>query len=425
MMTLQWSCGCAYMSHYENVPFEVPDGWSWVKMEDYVFGVTDGDHQPPPQAKKGVPFLVISDVNTGNIKFEKSRFVEESYFCSLPDNRKASKGDLLFTVTGSYGIVIPVETERDFCFQRHIGLIKVIVDSSWLKYVLMSKYVQSYCDEVATGTAQKTVGLATLRDLLIPIPPLSEQQRIISVIEQYMSSVDDVKTSTSILKDCIEKVKSKILDLAIHGKLVSQDTNDEPASELLKRINPKAVASCDNPHYENVPSNWVCTTMGSIFQHNTGKALNKSVSVEGTLQPYLTTSNVYWNTFDLSVVKEMRFKESEIKKCTVRKGDLLVCEGGDIGRSAIWNKDYSICIQNHLHRLRPKGDIVPLLYLYFIMYLKLTNNLEGKGIGLQGFSSGLLDKLEVPLPPYNEQIRIVKKIQEAFNTLDFIAESLI
>lgn len=71
MMTLQWSCGCAYMSHYENVPFEVPDGWSWVKMEDYVFGVTDGDHQPPPQAKKGVPFLVISDVNTGNIKFEK------------------------------------------------------------------------------------------------------------------------------------------------------------------------------------------------------------------------------------------------------------------------------------------------------------------------------------------------------------------
>lgn len=164
--------------------------------------------------------------------------------------------------------------------------------------------------------------------------------------------------------------------------------------------------------------------MGSIFQHSTGKALNKSVSVEGTLQPYLTTSNVYWNTFDLSVVKEMRFKESEIKKCTVRKGDLLVCEGGDIGRSAIWNKDYSICIQNHLHRLRPKGDIVPLLYLYFIMYLKLTNNLEGKGIGLQGFSSGLLDRLEVPLPPYKEQIRIVDKIQETFNILGSIAESL-
>lgn len=164
--------------------------------------------------------------------------------------------------------------------------------------------------------------------------------------------------------------------------------------------------------------------MGCIFQHNTGKALNKSASAEGTLLPYLTTSNVYWNTFDLSVVKEMRFKESEIEKCTIRKGDLLVCEGGDIGRSAIWDKDYSICIQNHLHRLRPKGDVVPLLYLYYIMYLKITNNLQGKGIGLQGFSSGLLDKLEVPLPPYNEQIRIVNKIQETFNMLGSIAESL-
>lgn len=164
--------------------------------------------------------------------------------------------------------------------------------------------------------------------------------------------------------------------------------------------------------------------MGSLFQHNTGKALNKSVSVEGTLLPYLTTSNVYWNTFDLSVVKEMRFKDSEIEKCTVRKGDLLVCEGGDIGRSAIWDKDYSICIQNHLHRLRPKRNVVPLLFLYFIMYLKLTNNLEGKGIGLQGFSSGLLDKLEVPLPPFHEQIRIVDKIQETFNAIDSIAESL-
>ena len=179
-----------------------------------------------------------------------------------------------------------------------------------------------------------------------------------------------------------------------------------------------------SPHYGNIPSSWVYTTMGSIFQHNTGKALNKSASTEGALLPYLTTSNVYWKTFDLSVVKEMRFKESEIEKCTIRKGDLLVCEGGDIGRAAIWDKDYSICIQNHLHRLRPKGDVVPLLYLYYIMYLKLTNNLEGKGIGLQGFSSGLLDKLEVPLPPYNEQIRIVYKIQEAFNMLDSITESL-
>ena len=279
-------------------------------------------------------------------------------------------------------------------------------------------------EDYITGSAQPKLNQDNLNKIGIPLPPLEEQRRIIAQVNLWQNYIQDLEASEIELKESVESAKSKILDLAIHGKLVSQDANDEPASELLKRINPKAVASCDNPHYGNIPSSWVYTTMGSIFQHNTGKALNKSASTEGALLPYLTTSNVYWKTFDLSVVKEMRFKESEIEKCTIRKGDLLVCEGGDIGRAAIWDKDYSICIQNHLHRLRPKGDVVPLLYLYYIMYLKLTNNLEGKGIGLQGFSSGLLDKLEVPLPPYNEQIRIVDKIQEAFNMLDSIAESL-
>ena len=290
----------------------------------------------------------------------------------------------------------------------------------YVAFLINSMSLEAYI----TGSAQPKLNQDNLNKIEIPLPPLEEQRRIIAQVNLWQNYIQDLEASEIELKESVESAKSKILDLAIHGKLVPQDPNDEPASELLKRINPKAVASCDNAHYANIPSSWVCTTMGSIFQHNTGKALNKSASTEGALLPYLTTSNVYWKTFDLSVVKEMRFKESEIEKCTIRKGDLLVCEGGDIGRAAIWDKDYSICIQNHLHRLRPKGDVVPLLYLYYIMYLKLTNNLEGKGIGLQGFSSGLLDKLEVPLPPYNEQIRIVDKIQEAFNMLDSIAESL-
>ena len=290
----------------------------------------------------------------------------------------------------------------------------------YVAFLINSMSLEAYI----TGSAQPKLNQDNLNKIEIPLPPLEEQRRIIAQVNLWQNYIQDLEASEIELKESVESAKSKILDLAIHGKLVPQDPNDEPASELLKRINPKAVTSCDNAHYENIPSSWVCTTMGSIFQHNTGKALNKSASTEGALLPYLTTSNVYWKTFDLSVVKEMRFKESEIEKCTIRKGDLLVCEGGDIGRAAIWDKDYSICIQNHLHRLRPKGDVVPLLYLYYIMYLKLTNNLEGKGIGLQGFSSGLLDKLEVPLPPYNEQIRIVYKIQEAFNMLDSIAESL-
>ena len=407
-----------------EAPFEIPESWEWVRLEDFVMAITDGDHQPPPQSKTGVPFLVISDVNTGVINFSNARFVSEEYYNNLPAIRRVAKGDILFTVTGSYGITILVDTEQNFCFQRHIGLIKTISCSEWITAVLKSDCVQKYCDKVATGTAQKTVSLGHLRDLVIPVPPLSEQKRIITEVERWFAVINTLESNEGDLLKAIDQAKSKILDLAIHGKLVPQDPNDEPAIELLKRINPK-FEPCDNEsEANNIPDSWCWTTIGSIFNHNTGKALNKSDSQEGSLLPYITTSNVYWNRFELSEIKQMYFKDSEIGKCTVTKGDLLVCEGGDIGRSAIWNYDYDICIQNHIHRLRTKGDICQTLYLYILMLYKWTDRIYGKGIGLQGLSSGLLDKIVVPLPPYQEQLRIVAKIEKLFAVLDSIKESL-
>ena len=139
---------------------------------------------------------------------------------------------------------------------------------------------------------------------------------------------------------------------------------------------------------------------------------------------YLTTSNVYWNKFDFTVIKQMSFKESELDKCTVTKGDLLVCEGGDIGRSAIWNYDYDICIQNHIHRLRPKIDLCVPFYYYTLAYLKENNLIGGKGIGLLGLSSNALHKIEIPLPPLAEQQRIVQKIKKLFSVLDNIQKAL-
>ena len=421
-------------SHYENVPFEVPEGWCWVKIRDLCYYL--GGY-----AFKSTQYVASSDnqvIRIGNVKDDKILFESQPVFITddyavTAESALLKNNDLLFTMTGTKGkrdyfktSLVRVGKKRLFLNQR-VGCLRSYSTHVYMEYLCLAMKHTCVLDAIfqtETGNvSQGNIGSENTLDLLIPLPSLNEQKRIVQRFQDCISDIDSVELNTIELKKVIERLKSKILDLAIHGKLVPQDPNDEPASELLKRINPKFVP-CDNPHYANIPSSWVCTTMGSIFQHNTGKALNKSASTEGALLPYLTTSNVYWNTFDLSVVKEMRFKESEIEKCTIRKGDLLVCEGGDIGRAAIWDKDYSICIQNHLHRLRPKGDVVPLLYLYYIMYLKLTNNLEGKGIGLQGFSSGLLDKLEVPLPPYNEQIRIVDKIQEAFNMLDSIAELL-
>ena len=402
----------------------MPEGWEWCKLEDYVSSVTDGDHQAPPKVSNGVPFLVISNVASEFIDFANTRYVPQDYYDAIQFDRKPERGDILFTVTGSYGIVVKVNTDKQFCFQRHIGLIKPIIDNDYLVYALRSQYVKKLCDDLSTGTAQKTVGLDTLRSFLIPIPPLQEQKRIVESIEHCLLFVDCIEENKCNLQDTIKQTKSKILDLAIHGKLVPQDPKNEPATELLKRINPKAEIACDTPQYGKLPNGWCEVQLGDVFNHNTGKALNAS-NTEGSMKRYLTTSNVYWNAFDFTTVKQMYYKDSELDKCSITKGDLLVCEGGDVGRAAIWDFNYDICIQNHLHRLRPKlGDLCVSLYYYVFYYLKVNNMISGKGIGLLGLSSNALHKLHVPLPPINEQHRIVAKIEELFTQLDKIEASL-
>ena len=173
----------------------------------------------------------------------------------------------------------------------------------------------------------------------------------------------------------------------------------------------------------DIPNNWSWVRLGSLFQHNTGKALNSSNKV-GTKLTYITTSNLYWDKFVLDKLKEMPFTDAEVEKCTVIKGDLLVCEGGDIGRAAIWNYDFPIRIQNHIHRLRPKIDLCVPFYYYTLAYLKENNLIGGKGIGLLGLSSNALHKIEIPLPPLAEQQRIVQKIKKLFSVLDNIQKAL-
>ena len=250
-------------------------------------------------------------------------------------------------------------------------------------------------------------------------------------------------------------LRQKILDLAIRGKLVPQDPNDEPASVLLERIRAEKQQMVkdgklkakdikndtvifkgdDSLHYEQlqdgtineyenelpfeIPSKWVWCNLGMLFSHNTGKALNAS-KTDGVSLTYITTSNVYWNSFELDNLKIMPFTDSEIEKCTVKKGDLLVCEGGDIGRAAIWQFENEIRIQNHLHRLRPYDRIYTKFY-YYIMYLyKANGRINGNGIGLQGLSSNALHNIIVPVPPVEEQKRIVDSIDSVLSLIEQI-----
>ena len=243
-----------------------------------------------------------------------------------------------------------------------------------------------------------------------------------------------------------QQLKNSILQMAVQGKLVPQDPNDEPASVLLERIraekeqlikegkikkekNPSVIfRGADNLPYEKIgknepvciadevpfeiPESWEWVRLGNIFQHNTGKALNAS-NRTGSLLPYITTSNLYWDRFELGNLREMYFSENEIEKCTATKGDLLVCEGGDIGRAAIWMFDEDIRIQNHIHKLRSYTEVCTEFFYYLFYLYKHAGWIGGKGIGIQGLSANALHALLFPLPPLSEQKRIVSKIKES------------
>ena len=164
-----------------------------------------------------------------------------------------------------------------------------------------------------------------------------------------------------------------------------------------------------------IPSSWEWTRIGNIFNHTSGKQQSSSNKNGGTPEKFITTSNLYWGYFVLDNVKVMNFTEEESKNCSATKGDLLVCEGGaGYGRSAIWNEDYDICLQNHVHRLRPLVDGTCEYVYYFIYLQKESNNLASVGTAMPGLSANRLKRLLVPLPPIAEQNRITKKLKEVF-----------
>ena len=168
-----------------------------------------------------------------------------------------------------------------------------------------------------------------------------------------------------------------------------------------------------------IPQGWEWTRIGNIFNHTSGKQQSSSNKSGGTPQKFITTSNLYWGYFVLDSVKVMNFTEEEIKSCSATKGDLLVCEGGaGYGRSAIWNEDYDICLQNHIHRLRPLVDGTCEYVYYFIHLQKESNSLVSIGTAMPGLSANRLKSLLIPLPPLAEQNRITNKLKDVFPIIE-------
>lgn len=418
----------AHTPHYENVPFEVPQGWCWCRLQDIAF--FGGGKTPSMDVKEywnnGQHLWVTS-------KDMKSEIITDSIMkisdIALETMTVYPSGTILMvTRSGILRHTLPISIlGKEGTVNQDLKTISLIGNCN-------PQYIQKTvkaCEQLILeeyhkdGTTVDSIDFDKFKLLPILLPPLAEQNRIVAEIKKWFALVDIIEQGKDDLQATIAQAKSKILDLAIHGKLIPQDPNDEPAIKLLKRVNP-SFTPCDNGQYGNIPTGWCMAQLGDLFDHNTGKALNKSViDNNGEYLSYLTTSNVYWDRFELTDIRSMFFKNAEIEKCTVKLGDLLVCEGGDIGRAAIWNEDYSICIQNHLHRLRAKDtSISHRLYMYVLMNYKNNHLIQGNGIGLMGLSAKALHKIVVPMPPIREQKRIVKAVDEWFAKLSYIQLSI-
>ena len=201
----------------ELAPFPAPEGWQWARLGALFHVITDGDHQPPPRADEGVAFLTIGNITTGRIDFTDCRKVSDAYFDSLPPYRTPAKGDILYTVVGAtYGRPALVETDRPFCVQRHIAILKPVteLDPRFLIWWLKSPLIYDQATSSTTGSAQPTVGLRLLRDFLVPVPPADEQRRIVAKLEEIMavctqlesSLHDDRETRESFLSAVIARI---------------------------------------------------------------------------------------------------------------------------------------------------------------------------------------------------------------------------
>ena len=412
------------------MPFEIPVSWKWCKVDDFAYVASGSTPDKSAFVEKGIPYLKMYNLKNQKIDFDfKPQYIKEEVHNGKLQRSRTEVGDLIMNIVGPpLGKLANIPTSLPQCnFNQAAVLIRPIVHKEIIVnflYYYLSEMSEINSLQTRGNAGQDNISLTQCMGVHVPMPPLNEQKRIVAEIEKWFALINDLETDKQELQEAIKKSKMKILDLAIHGKLVEQDPNDEPASELLKHIAPNA-ALCDNSHYGQLPKSWCVVTLGTLYNHTTGKALKKS-NIDGVLRKYITTSNLYWNFFDFTEVRSMYFTNEELEKCTVHKGDLLVCNGGDVGRAAVWSFDDDICIQNHISRLRQKYENVVnnKFYCYIFMYLKQKGLLNGKGVAITSLSARDLLSLSVPLPPIIEQNRIIQEIQYIEEKLEIINTQL-
>ena len=346
------------------------------------------------------------------------------------------KGDLLFNRTNSsewVGKTAIYKGEQPAIYAGYLIRVRpILISSDYINIVMNSSYYRNWCYNVKTDAVnQSNINAQKLSKLMIPIPPLKEQERIVVEMAKWTSLITSIKNDKEDLQAAIKQTKSKILDLAIHGKLVPQDPNDEPASEPLKRINPKAEITCDNGHSKKLPQGWVWTTLGELYNIISAKRVLKSEWRNGGIPFYRAREIVKLSTIGFVdnelFISQEHYNDLKMKYGVPQSSDIMMSAVGSIGRTYIvkssdlfYYKDASvICLQN-----------VHGLYSIFIDYVLKTSFLQkqmytnSKGTTVDTITIEKAREYNIPLPPLAEQRRIVAKIEELFSVLDNIQKSL-
>lgn len=382
-------------------PYKLPENWCWVRLYSLAHIISKGTTPKGGKdayVEKGIRFLRIENINEdGSISHENIKHITEEMHTGFLRRSILCKDDILISIAGTLGktgIVgeadLPLNTNQAISFVR---LIRGNLLPQYIKMSIDNPKTQDMLISQAKVTSIPNLTLEIIGNCAIPLAPLAEQQRIVDRIESLFAKLDEAKEKAQAVVDSFETRKAAILYKAFTGELTAK-WREEHGSSI---------------------GHWKECSIGDVFTHTTGKALKRN-NQNGILKKYITTSNLYWGTFDFSEVREMYFTNEELEKCTAKKGDLLVCNGGDVGRAAIWNYDYDICLQNHISKLRRKTDSisVPFFYYYF-MFLKINGNIAGRGIGIASLSAKDLLAIKVYLPSMTEQQQISHILDELFD----------
>ena len=419
--------------HY---PYELPKGWAWCKLDDLAFYkkgpfgssltkamfVSKGDDTYKVYEQKNA---IQKDCTLGTYYISKEKYESLSGFAIQPF-------DIIVSCAGTIGetYVLPRNIQKGIINQA-LMLIRLYYRDIEQFYLLYFDFIlKEEAKNSSKGTAIKNIPpFDVLKNFYIPIPPLKEQIRILDEINKWMSFVELIETGTANLQNVIKQTKSKVLDLAIHGKLVPQDPTDEPACELLKRINPKAEIACDNGHYQKLPKGWCLCDLSSLCKIKGGKRIprGQTFSKERTPHIYIRVSDMKNNTIittDLKYIDDDVYQT--IKNYTISSSDLYLTIAGTIGHVGIVPKQFDgMNLTENAAKLT--GIICDKKYLlYSLLSSTAQEHFRSRfhQVAQPKLSIETASSTMIFLPSLKEQHRIVAKIEEIFAQLDAIETSL-